>query len=70
MCDSTAIKAKKGKRSLQLKQQAVTTPVIEYFECESCGEVFYPPKTGKQLDKLYLTVSQRKVGRPESRKVG
>ena len=62
MCASTAIKKKKGKRTLQLKQQTITTPAIEFWACASCGEVFYPPKTGKQLDEIYLAAPKRKVG--------
>jgi YgiT-type zinc finger domain-containing protein len=62
LCESPAISKKKGKRVLQLKQNLVAPPVIEYWECENCGEVFYTHETGKKLDDFFLTKLKRKVG--------
>lgn len=62
LCESTAIRKKKGKRTLRLKEQIVTTAVIEFWECASCGEVFYPPKSGKQLDEFCLATAVRRAG--------
>ena len=62
LCESSAIRKKKGKRKLQLKNRLVTTPVIEYWECEDCGEIFLPHKTSKKLDEAFLPARKRKVG--------
>jgi YgiT-type zinc finger domain-containing protein len=60
LCESSAIRKKKGKRALQLKKQTAITPVIEYWECERCGEVFYPHETSKKLDAVFLAAAKRK----------
>ena len=62
ICESTAITKKKGKRILQIKERTVTTPVITFWECESCGEVFYPPESGKRLDQDVTAGPTKAVG--------
>lgn len=62
LCESPTIRKKKGKRTLQLKDRLVTTPLIEYWECDRCGEIFYPHETSKKLDAVFLAGKRRKVG--------
>jgi len=62
LCESTAISKKRGKRTFRLKDNLVITPAIKYWECQTCGEVFYPHETGKKLDELLLAGVGRKAG--------
>lgn len=56
LCESPAIRKKKGEHELQLKDRLVITPVIVYWECEDCGEVFYPQRLQRLLCRTQFLV--------------
>lgn len=62
LCDSPRIVARRGKRSFVVKDRVVNIPALEYWHCSNCGEVFYPPESGKKIDDFLLTQKKRKAG--------
>ncbi|MDI6792038.1 MAG: toxin-antitoxin system HicB family antitoxin [bacterium] len=43
---------------LNIKGKSMTIPDVEVWECDSCGEHFYPYEASKQID-LYKQYSER-----------
>jgi len=55
------IQKKKGIYNFEIKGKIVPSPVIEYCECPSCGEVFFDQKTNKIIDDALLDDKKRKL---------
>ena len=48
LCESPLIQQKKGKYGFEIKGKIIPSPVIEYWECPSCGEAFFDQIANKK----------------------
>ena len=55
---------KRADHTIKLKDKTITVPDIEVWECDRCGERFYPYEASKKID-LYKEYSGRLMLRLE-----
>ena len=60
LCESPLIQQKKGKYGFEIKGKIIPSPVIEYWECPSCGEAFFDQIANKKIDKEMLVSKKQK----------
>lgn len=63
LCGSRAIQEKQGPYKLKIHGKAVSTPVATYWECPSCGEVFFDREANKKIDAAFLPRRKRVLGK-------
>ena len=51
LCASFEIKKKKGTHEFKFKDKLITTPIVEYWYCEHCGESFFDHQANKIIDE-------------------
>lgn len=61
---SGSLHLKRTKHAIRLKDRAVTIPDVEAWECDRCGERFYPYETSRKID-IYKEYSGRLMLRLE-----
>ena len=59
LCGSRAIQEKHGLYKLNIHDEAVSTPVVTYWECPSCGEAFFDREANKKIDAALLPRRKR-----------
>jgi len=62
-CDGT-LSLKKIEHKLKVKKKTVIVPNVEVWECDRCGERFYPYEASKKID-MYKEYSGRLMLRIE-----
>jgi len=60
LCESSMIQQKNGIYNFEIKGRIVPSPIIEYWECPSCGEVFFDQEANKKIDEEFMLVKSNK----------
>jgi YgiT-type zinc finger domain-containing protein len=69
LCGSSSIRKKKGVHQFNVRGEWLTTPVVQYWECPNCKEIFFDREANQKIDAALLPdrkaaregVSRRKV---------
>jgi YgiT-type zinc finger domain-containing protein len=71
LCGSPSIRKKKGVHQFNVRGKLRSTPVVQYWECSNCHEIFFDREANRKIDAALLPeriaaregLSRRKVVR-------
>jgi YgiT-type zinc finger domain-containing protein len=75
LCGSPSIRKKKGVHQFNVLGELRATPVVQYWECPSCNEIFFDREANRIIDAALLPdriaarkgLSRRKVARKKKK---
>jgi YgiT-type zinc finger domain-containing protein len=75
LCGSPSIRKKKGVHQFNVRGELRSTPVVQYWECPSCNEIFFDREANRLIDAALLPerkairegYSRRKVARKKKK---
>jgi len=59
LCGSRAIQERQDPYKLTIHDETVSTPVVNYWACPSCGEAFFDREANKKIDAAFLRRRKR-----------
>lgn len=54
LCGSPSIRKKKGVHQFNVRGELRSTPVVQYWECPSCNEIFFDREANRKIDAALL----------------
>ncbi len=60
LCGSKTIQKKRGHYEFDLKGKFVITPIVQYWACPNCKEVFFDREANRRIDEVLLKNRKRK----------
>ena len=54
LCGSPSIRKKKGVHQFNVRGEWLSTPVVQYWECSSCNEIFFDREANRKIDAALL----------------
>jgi len=54
LCGSPSIQKKKGVRRFNVRGELLSTPMVQYWECPSCNEIFFDREANRKIDAALL----------------
>jgi len=54
LCGSPSIRKKKGVHQFNVRGELRSTPVVQYWECSSCNEIFFDREANRKIDAALL----------------
>jgi YgiT-type zinc finger domain-containing protein len=75
LCESSSIRKKKGVHQFNVLGELRSTPVVQYWECPSCNEIFFDREANRKIDAALLPdrvaaregLSRRKIARKKKK---
>ncbi len=61
LCESPSIRKKRGVYKFDVHGEALSTPVIQYWECPNCGETFFDREANQKIDEALMKPRKRKL---------
>jgi YgiT-type zinc finger domain-containing protein len=61
LCGSSSIQKKKGVYNFVIHGKSLSTPIIQYWNCPNCGEVFFDRQANKIIDHALLPHRKQKI---------
>jgi len=54
LCGSPSIRKKRGVHQFNVRGEWRATPVVQYWECPSCKEIFFDREANRKIDAVLL----------------
>jgi YgiT-type zinc finger domain-containing protein len=68
LCESPSIRKKRGVYKFNIHGESLSTPVIQYWECPNCGEVFFDREANRKIDEALLQPRKQQLESRSQRK--